>query len=70
MYSYKLSKHIILNLRFLEMWNISFNSSCTLSIVRNLCWEGYNFYAGVGSPDFGGAYFGLGVQNTDLAFMF
>ena len=55
---------------FTEMWNISFNSSGTLSLVRNLCWEGYCFYAGVATSEFGGAYFGNGVKNSDLAFMF
>lgn len=53
-----------------EMWNIGFNSSGTYSLVRNLYWEGYYFYAGVGAAPFGGAYFGLGLKNPDLAFMF
>ena len=56
--------------RFVEMWNIGFNSSRTYSLVRNLYWEGYYFYAGVGAAPFGGAYFGLGLKNPDLAFMF
>lgn len=53
-----------------QMWNISLNSAGTTSVVRNLFWEGYTFYASVGSSEYGGAYFGLGVSNPDLAFMF
>lgn len=52
------------------MWSISLNSAGTISLVRNLYWEGYYFYAGVNTSDFGGTYFGLGVRNPDLAFMF
>lgn len=53
-----------------QMWNISLNSAGTQSVVRNLYWEGYTFYTAVGSSEFGGAYFGLGLTNEDLAFMF
>ena len=53
-----------------EMWSIYLNSAGTTSVVRNLFWEGYYFYAGVLSSEYGGAYFGLGLKNHDLAFMF
>jgi len=53
-----------------QMWAISLNSAGTQSVVRNLCWEGYTFFAAVGGSEFGGAYFGLGLDNPDLAFMF
>ena len=52
------------------MWNVSLNSSGTYSHVRNLFWEGYYFYCGVNNSEYGGAYFGLGLKNPDLAFMF
>ena len=52
-----------------QMWNISLNSAGTMSVVKNLFWEGYTFYASVGSPDFGGSYFGSGLYNSDLVFM-
>lgn len=53
----------------IEMWIVSHNTSGTLSYVRNLYWEGYNFYAVIGSGEYGGAYYGPGVPNLDLAFM-
>jgi len=52
-----------------EMWTISQNNSGTACFIRNLYWEGYNFYALNGTPEYGGAYFGSGVPNLDLAFM-
>lgn len=52
-----------------QMWNISLNPAGTASIVKNLFWEGYTFYAGVGSSEFGGAYFGSGLHDPDLVFM-
>eukprot|EP00604_Paraphysomonas_vestita_P003033 CAMPEP_0174821326 /NCGR_PEP_ID=MMETSP1107-20130205/6726_1 /TAXON_ID=36770 /ORGANISM="Paraphysomonas vestita, Strain GFlagA" /LENGTH=167 /DNA_ID=CAMNT_0016038227 /DNA_START=376 /DNA_END=879 /DNA_ORIENTATION=- len=52
-----------------EMWIVSQNSSGTHSYLRNLYWEGYNFYAIIGSAEYGGAYYGSGVPNLDLAFM-
>mmetsp|Transcript_10594 Transcript_10594/g.16052 ORF Transcript_10594/g.16052 Transcript_10594/m.16052 type:complete len:277 (+) Transcript_10594:57-887(+) len=52
-----------------EMWTVSHNSSGTASYIRNLYWEGYNFYAMIGTSEYGGAYFGSGVPNLDLAFM-
>ena len=51
------------------MWTISKDSTGTIAYVRNLYWEGYSFYAMVGANEYGGAYFGLGVPNYDIAFM-
>ncbi len=52
-----------------EMWSISYDASGTLAHVRNLYWEGYNFYAVLNSSEFGAAYFGTGVPTHDIAFM-
>lgn len=52
-----------------EMWTISHDSSGQLACIRNLFWEGYYFYNVVNSPEYGGAYFGHGVPNLDIAFM-
>jgi len=48
---------------------VSHNDSATIAYVRNLYWEGYGFYAVLNAPEFGGAYFGTGVPNYDIAFM-
>lgn len=53
-----------------QMWSISLNSAGTTSVVKNLFWEGYTFYVSVGSSEYGGAYFGSGIFNSDLVFMF
>ena len=53
-----------------QIWNISLNSAGTTSIVKNLYWEGYTFFASVGSSEFGGAYFGSGLFNPDVVFIF
>lgn len=52
-----------------EMWTISFCNSAQTAIVRNLYWEGYGFYSKVMDSEYGGAYFGTGVPNYDIAFM-
>jgi hypothetical protein len=51
------------------MWVVTHNAAGTMSFVRNLYWEGYGFYTVLGSPEYGGAYFGNGVPNYDIAFM-
>jgi hypothetical protein len=51
------------------MWCVALNNSGTLSYVRNLYWEGYYFYTVINSKEYGGAYFGNGIPNMDLAFM-
>lgn len=53
-----------------EMWNVSLDNSGTKVFVRNLYWEGYFYYNVIDSAEYGGAYFGLGVPNYDIAFMF
>jgi radial spoke head protein 9 len=50
-------------------WSLQYNSSKTSSTLRSLVWPGYFFYHQVSSSNFGGAYFGTGQKNTDLAFM-
>jgi len=51
------------------MWAISTDCQGTLSHVRNLYWDGYSFYTVIGAPECGGAYFGIGVPQYDIAFM-
>ena len=51
------------------MWTISHDNSGLLASVRNLYWEGYYFYNVINSTEYGGAYFGIGVPNLDIAFM-
>lgn len=51
------------------MWALSNNSAGTQTFVRNLYWEGYCFYAVLGTQEYGSVYFGLGVPNYDIAFM-
>ena len=53
-----------------QMWNISLGAGGDVAHVRNLYWEGYSFYTKVGSGEYGGAYFGIGVPQFDIAFMF
>jgi radial spoke head protein 9 len=52
-----------------EMWAISHDNSAQTVFVRNLFWEGYGFYAILKDAEYGGAYFGTGVPNYDIAFM-
>lgn len=52
-----------------EMWSIQYNSLNTMAYVRNLFWDGYSFYSVINTPEYGGAYFGTGVPNYDIAFM-
>jgi len=50
-------------------WSLQFNSSKTCSSLRSLIWPGYFFFHKIGSSQYGGAYFGTGQKNTDIAFM-
>lgn len=52
-----------------EMWTISHDNAATMVFVRNHYWEGYGFYAILKDSEYGGAYFGTGVPNYDIAFM-
>lgn len=50
-------------------WSLQFSSNKTTVTLRSLQWPGYFFFHRVGTPDFGGAYFGDGRKNVDLPFM-
>jgi len=50
-------------------WSIQYNSSKTCSSLRSLIWPGFIFFAKVNGNQYGGAYFGTGQKNVDLAFM-
>ena len=54
---------------FPGMWTVSNNNSGTISIVRNLYWEGFSFYTVLGTPEYGNVYFGTGIPNYDIVFM-
>ena len=51
------------------MWCVFKNPSGTTAIVKNLYWEGFTFYAVLGSSEHGNVYFGTGIPNYDIAFM-
>lgn len=51
-----------------EMWAITHDTQAMHVFVRNLYWEGYGFFAQLRSPVYGGAYFGTGIPNYDIAF--
>ena len=51
------------------IWTIAHNDSGTETHLRNIYWEGYGFYAVLNSTEYGGAYFGTGIPNYDIAFM-
>lgn len=51
------------------MWVIAHDNAASMAFVRNLYWEGYGFYSVLKSNEYGGAYFGTGVPNYDIAFM-
>eukprot|EP00401_Gymnodinium_catenatum_P068403 CAMPEP_0117470666 /NCGR_PEP_ID=MMETSP0784-20121206/7332_1 /TAXON_ID=39447 /ORGANISM="" /LENGTH=172 /DNA_ID=CAMNT_0005264759 /DNA_START=170 /DNA_END=684 /DNA_ORIENTATION=+ len=50
-----------------EMWAISHDNGASTAFVRNLFWEGYTFYSVMKSPEYGSAYFGIGIPNYDIA---
>ena len=50
-------------------WSIQTDSSGTVARIRSLLWPGYIAYHVAGTGSFGGAYFGTGLKNKDLAFM-
>lgn len=51
------------------IWSVDIDNTGTTSIVRNMFWSGYSFYAVINSSEYGGVYFGNGVANHDIAFM-
>ena len=50
-------------------WSLQFNDPSTIATLRSLQWPGYSFSHSVGTPQFGGAYFGNGRPNSDVLFM-
>lgn len=52
-----------------EMWSIAHDTSGTIASVRNHYWDGYTFYSVLQTNEYGGAYFGNGLPNVDIAFM-
>lgn len=50
-------------------WCVQVDSSKSVGTVRSLLWPGYVAYNETGTGKFGGAYFGDGIKNKDLAFM-
>ena len=53
-----------------QMWTFGMSASGEVAHVRNMYWDGYSFYSVVDSTEFGGCYFGIGVPQYDIAFMF
>ena len=52
------------------MWNISTDATNKIGYIRNLYWEGYHFYTLIDGVEYGGAYFGIGIPQNDISFMF
>lgn len=50
-------------------WAMKQNPSKTCVTLSSLRFPGYHFYSRINSSNFGGAYFGNGIENTDLIFM-
>jgi len=50
-------------------WSITSNPCMSIFTLRSLLYPGYVFYHKVGTSEFGGAYFGTGQKNEDIAFM-
>lgn len=53
----------------LGTWVLRVDVGEAMATLRSLAWPGYYAYAEVGGRRFGGAYFGTGQRNVDLAFM-
>ena len=51
------------------VWALRLDAAQGLVQARSLKWPGYFFYHALGTPRYGGAYFGDGLANTDLPFM-
>jgi len=51
------------------VWSLRVDPGRGLAELRSLKWPGYFGYHLVGTPKFGAAYFGDGVENTSLQFM-
>lgn len=50
-------------------WAISAGPGRSTAQIKSLLYPGYSFYHTIGTKEFGGAYFGDGVKNHDIAFM-
>jgi radial spoke head protein 9 len=50
-------------------WSIRSDAAANAVVVRSLLWPGYAAFHIPGTPHFGGAYFGDGRRNNDLAFL-
>lgn len=51
------------------VWVTQVDDSCSKLKLRSLLWPGYEFKMQVGTSDYTGAYFGLGLKNDDVMFM-
>jgi radial spoke head protein 9 len=51
------------------VWALSYDPSATTAVLRNFYWPGFFFFHVMGTPEYGGVYFGDGLANLDLAFM-
>jgi radial spoke head protein 9 len=49
-------------------WAVRMDAARGQATVRSLLWPGYYFFHNVGTPKFGGAYFGDGQKNDDIGF--
>lgn len=50
-------------------WSMKQNASRSMVTLSSLRFPGYFFFSKVNSSMYGGAYFGNGIENTDLIFM-
>merc|ERR1712100_721358 len=50
-------------------WAAKQNASKTCVTLSSLRYPGYHFFSRINSSSYGGAYFGNGIENTDLIFM-
>jgi len=50
-------------------WSMKQNASKTCVTLSSLRFPGYHFFSRINSSSYGGAYFGNGIENTDLIFM-
>jgi len=51
------------------VWAVQWDESMSTVQLKSLLWSGYTFYHVAGTGQFGGAYFGYGSRNEDIAFM-
>mmetsp|Transcript_45514 Transcript_45514/g.142553 ORF Transcript_45514/g.142553 Transcript_45514/m.142553 type:complete len:275 (-) Transcript_45514:352-1176(-) len=51
------------------IWSLNYDAANTKAVLTSLYWPGYKFFHEVESGSFGGAYFGYGLVNPDVAFM-